>query len=274
MPVETGHGATTHRTTRAFPGATHFPGDGRWIPTPRLRGSGEDGRVGSPRSVAEGSVRWVWSVAASWRSLRQWRCRRRRFRCRSPTTGRLPAEDRPRPLDRAGSAAEARAEPQPERDPLADAVDGTSAGTHDRAPRPAPPATEMDVRMVHANILSRMGASQFERRPARGDRRGAGLRDAQRGGPPAGAARAAELRLLPRHRQPLDARDDGDVAHRPVAGALDRHPLPAPARRHVRHPGRRLGDAAVGRDPARSSRWSPRTPPPSARARPTCSRST
>ncbi len=81
--------------------------------------------------------------------------------------------------------------PQPERDPLADAVDGTSAGTRDRAPRPAPPATEMDVRMVHANILSRMGASQFS----------ADLREATAGAPDFvtlnEAVRPPELLALP-----------------------------------------------------------------------------
>jgi endonuclease/exonuclease/phosphatase (EEP) superfamily protein YafD len=49
-------------------------------------------------------------------------------------------------------------EPEPQRDPLADAVEAQAQKQKKR--RPAPP-TEMDVRMVHANILSRMGAGAF-----------------------------------------------------------------------------------------------------------------
>ena len=59
-------------------------------------------------------------------------------------------------------APKPKPEPEPERDPLADAVEAQAKakpGKH-RKPAPALP-TEMDVRMVHANILSKMGASQF-----------------------------------------------------------------------------------------------------------------
>ena len=43
MPVSTGAVGRTHRTTRGFPAATDFPGDGWWIPAPRPPRPGEDG---------------------------------------------------------------------------------------------------------------------------------------------------------------------------------------------------------------------------------------
>jgi endonuclease/exonuclease/phosphatase (EEP) superfamily protein YafD len=49
-------------------------------------------------------------------------------------------------------------EPKPERNPLADAVE---AQAQDRTPRRPAPPTEMDVRMVQANIKSDLGAGAF-----------------------------------------------------------------------------------------------------------------
>lgn len=80
--------------------------------------------------------------------------------------------------------------PEPARDPLAEAVEAEAKQQDRRGHRPAPP-TEMDVRMVQANILSELGAGAFA----------ADLREATAGAPDFvtlnEAVRPPELLALP-----------------------------------------------------------------------------